>query len=597
MPVPSAVVPPTGMARSERIVAIAGIVLGGCLVAILISFAAIARIHSDVLVEVENTRVARRAVYELMQASIDVETGQRGFLLTGNPDFLAPYENGRRAAMERLARLREVTRDSQTLGASAARADTLAHRAFEELAVLIERRRAGRFNAAASQDELLDSKATMDALRAEIQLLLRDSEAQLDRARAIEADTNNRLYWLGGAMALLAGIGLALTFWTLYSERQSWRRAFAALDEARAAAEDARERAAASDLAKTRFLAVASHDMRQPLHALTLYLSALDRRVDNEEARGILGKMERATDSMITMFSTLLDLARIQAGVVNPEIDTFALQDVFDRISAEHAEGQLDVEPTSITLYSDPVLIERALRNLVTNAMKHGGGSAQLSARANGDRAEIVVADNGPGISAEDQRRIFEEFVRLDQRGGAEGLGLGLAIVKGIGNALDMPVDVQSEPGRGARFILRPRLSAVAAPATAEAGALASLAGCAALVVDDDALAREAMARILGDMGADVRSAGDEAGAMAHLSDGFAPRLLVMDLRIDGELRGVDIARRLCARTARPPRVIVVTGDTAADTLAMLRESGFVWLIKPVSPADLGRLASAQLAA
>jgi signal transduction histidine kinase len=350
-----------------------------------------------------------------------------------------------------------------------------------------------------------------------------------------------------------------------------------------------------ADLAKTRFLAVASHDMRQPLHALTLYLDALDRRVDNPEARDILVKMGRATDSMTTMFSTLLDLARIQGGVVHPEIKPFALQDVFDRIAAEHTDA-LDVEPTTISLHSDPTLVERALRNLVTNAMKHGGGKARLTARAAGDHAEIVVADDGPGISAADQARIFDEFVRLNTNG-PQGLGLGLAIVKGIANAIEMPVDVQSELGRGARFIIRPKLSAVSAARHRATQDLVALNGAHTLVVDDDAFAREAVTSALSDIGAQVRAAKDEAQAQAHLSGGFQPRLVIMDLRIDGELRGVEIARRLCARISPAPRVIIVTGDTAADTLAMLRQSGFPWLIKPVSPAELSRLAAEQLAA
>jgi signal transduction histidine kinase/CheY-like chemotaxis protein len=586
--------PPQGLSRSERILAAAAAVLALCLIGVLLGFANVARLHDSVLSEIENTRATRRAVYEFMQASIDAETGQRGYLLTGDPEFLQPYEEGRSAALGRLTRLREITAANASLHASVERANALATRAFEQLEHPLDERRFGRLDSASLRAELSESKVTMDALRAEVQVLLRESEALLESRRAIEADNTARLYWLGGAMALITMMGLGMTFWALYSERKSWRSAFVALEDARAAAEEARERAAASDLAKTRFLAVASHDMRQPLHALTLYLSALERRVENEEARGIIAKMERATDSMITMFSTLLDLARIQGGVVNPEVEAFPLQDVFDRIAAEHADGSLDVEPTTLTLYSDPTLIERALRNLVTNAMKHGGGKARLSARKAGDRAEVVVADDGPGISPEDQKRIFDEFVRIDKRGAGDGLGLGLAIVKGIGRALSMPVDVQSTPGHGAWFILRPRLSPIDVVNARGEGRPESLDGIDTLVVDDEELAREAVAGALGDMGARVRTAANETEALALLAGGFAPRLIIMDLRIDGELIGVGIGKRLAERVTPAPRVIVVTGDTAADTLEMLRESGFPWLIKPVNPAELSRLAAAE---
>jgi CheY-like chemotaxis protein len=416
-----------------------------------------------------------------------------------------------------------------------------------------------------------------------------------DNSRVEERRSTGRLYWLAAALAVLAMIAVALTGLAFYYERKAWRDTFGALSAAREAAEDAREKAAASDLAKTRFLAVASHDMRQPLHALSLYLSALDRRIENPEARGILAKMERATDSMIAMFSTLLDLARVQAGAVDPEIADFALQDVFDRLSAENPGGKVHIAPTSLSLHSDPALIERALRNLIANALKHGGGEVWLSARAVSGRAEIVVADNGPGIAEAYQEKIFDEFVRLESRG--EGLGLGLSIVRGIAAALEMPLDLESAPGQGARFILRPRLAhehAEAAKPGAESG---SLDGAFALVVDDEQLAREAVASALTDIGARVRTAGDEAEALAILDTGFVPRLLVMDLRIDGQLQGIDIANRLRARIVPVPHVIVITGDTAADTLALLQETGFAWLIKPVNPRDLSQLAAAEVAA
>ncbi len=352
-----------------------------------------------------------------------------------------------------------------------------------------------------------------------------------------------------------------------------------------------------ADLAKTRFLAVASHDMRQPLHALTLYLSALERRVENEETRSIIYKMERATNSMVTMFSTLLDLARIQAGVITPEIARFPLQDIFDRIVAEHPGGQVEAGPTSIVLLSDASLIERALRNLVSNAVKHGGGAAQLSAAIVGNRAEIAVSDNGPGISEEDQARIFDEFVRLDSRSG-EGLGLGLAIVKRIAELLDSPVHIVSSPGHGARFVLRAHLAGAGATRTPRlVNPVAHMSGAAVLVIDDDALAREAVAGAMADLGAVVRSAGNEAEAEAVLADGFIPRLLVMDLRIDGELAGVAIAHRLQGKFDSSMRVIVVTGDTGPETLSLLRTSGYRWLIKPVSPQDLSAVAAEQLRA
>jgi signal transduction histidine kinase len=570
---------------------LAAVLLAASVLAIVVALVGLAGLRADVLRDQTEARAARTAVYGLMQSSIDAETGQRGYLLTNDVQFLSPFENGRSEALRHLSRLRESAARHPDLRDDVERAEALAERAFQQLAAPIERRPSPE----ALRETLRTSKTTMDELRAEANALLRDVEALLETTRAAERRTTNRLYWLGGALALFAMIAVAVTFLALYRERQTWRETVGALTAARDAAEDARERAAASDLAKTRFLAVASHDMRQPLHALTLYLSALERRIENPEARGILAKMERATDSMIAMFSTLLDLARVQAGAVDPEIDDFPLQDVFDRLAAENPGGKIEVERTDLYLHSDPVLVERALRNLVSNAFKHGGGHARLSARALGERAEIVVADDGPGISQEDQARVFDEFVRLESR--TEGLGLGLSIVRGIARALDIPLELHSAPGKGAKFILRPLSSQRTARDVPLAAAPRGLGGALALVVDDEPLVREAVASALGDIGARVQTAANEAEALQLLEQGFVPQLLIMDLRIDGELQGIDVARRLRTRLTPAPHVIVITGDTAADTLALLQGSGFAWLIKPVNPRDLNELAVAEMAA
>jgi signal transduction histidine kinase len=400
-----------------------------------------------------------------------------------------------------------------------------------------------------------------------------------------EASARARIDSIASALALLSLVTAALASLALRRERKQWRLATEAAEEARA-------RAAASDLAKTRFLAVASHDMRQPLHALTLYLSALERRVEGAEARDILSKMDRATQSMVGMFSMLLDLARIQAGVVKAEFSVVRLQEIIDRIIAQYPGSAVDAAPTSLSIQTDPLLIERILHNLVSNALRHGGGKARIAVSHERGYAEIAVADDGPGIALEDQERIFEEFVRLEGR--AEGLGLGLAIVRRIADILGTPIRIESSPGAGARFILRTPLALPAAPTKAEPEQNHALADAKVLVVDDETLAREAVAGALRDLGADVRMAANEAEATDALN-AFTPSLLIMDLRIDGELQGVDIANRLARAITPAPKTVVITGDTAADTLTLLRESGFSWLIKPVDPTLLAQTASGVL--
>ena len=499
------------------------------------------------------------------------------------------------------ARLAAVSRQRGALGeVDAAKTDALAHVAALERHCAANRDlvgRAARVRHVVTQNFTLDDRAPSnqtlqrsDALRAAlrdaIQDLLAGVNALNDAARDAEGRTRASLDRLAIALGLLALIGATLAIFALRREREQWRLAHAAAEEARAAA-------AASDLAKSRFLAVASHDMRQPLHALTLYLNALERRVEGAEARDILTKMDRATQSMVGMFSMLLDLARVQAGVVTPEIVDAPLQDVIDRILAGSATGKVEAAPTRLAVRTDPLLLERILSNLVVNALKHGGGKARISARAEDGAALIEVADDGPGIPLGDQERIFEEFVRLEGRG--DGLGLGLAIVKGIAGLLGIAVDLDSAPGQGTRFRLRLPLAGAARALAQTSIADQSLHEAPVLVMDDDPLAREAMAATLRDLGAEVRACRDGEAVAAALDQGYRPRLLLLDLRIDGDLQGIEVANSACARLGDAARAIIVTGDTGPEALAALRASGHAFHIKPVDPRDLSAAAAAQL--
>ncbi|WP_395645034.1 ATP-binding protein [Terricaulis sp.] len=555
--------------------------------------------HEAVMDNLVRMRQARMAGVGLLQATIDAETGQRGYLLTNDEEYLAPLASGRIAARARLSELRERAGASGELEPQLVRVAALTEDALGALERTIELKRSGRLRAAALRVELDRAKASMDPLRTEISGVLRQIERISESGRARERSTRGAIYWIGGLLGALTVLAVGLTLWALGLERRSWRGALEALTRANEAAERAAEMAAASDLAKTRFLAVASHDMRQPLHALTLYLSALERRVQGEEARDILSRMERATQSMVGMFATLLDLARIQANAVKPEIEICALDDIIARVVDNHADGAVEAATTGLYVSSDPVLLERLLRNLVANAVKHGGGKARIEMRKAGDVAEIAVADDGPGIPPEERERVFEEFVRLDKSGGVEGLGLGLAIVKRIADILRMPLELQSAPGQGARFIVRPPLAMAQtrAPSAPTPPGLMPLTGVPVLVMDDDPLAREAVSGALRDLGAVVQACANESGVRAALTAGARPRLMVMDLRIDGQLQGIEIARRARAELDPPPAIIMITGDTGPETLEALRASAFKWLIKPVDPRDLSEAASASLKA
>ncbi len=547
--------------------------------------------------QVELTRPALLQSANLMQALIDIETGERGYLLTDDRRFLAPYNDGRRLLIVQIAGLSNTAAHNENLAPAIARAQTSAAAALAAIDHTLGLRRAHPLTRSQIAEQLSTSKITMDAARMDASALALRVEGLIDIARARNAASRSAIYVLGAALGLLTITAVLIAAWALRQERRAWRATIVALSEAREAAELARAKAAASDLAKTRFLATASHDMRQPLHAITLYLSALDRRVETQEARDILKKMERAAESMVGMFATLLDLARIQADVVEPEIADFHIQDVIDRLIAEHPGRDITAQYASPTLSvrTDPVLLERLLRNLISNGLKHGGGAVRVVATPVAGRLQISVIDRGPGIAPEDQGRIFDEFVRLEGKGASEGLGLGLAIVQRIADLLDLKVSLQSAPRTGSTFSVLAPMAASAPEDARIQSTQARLKGERVLLVDDDQNALDAMTAAVRDLGAQVRAYVREEDAQAALDDGFRPDLIVMDLRIDGKLRGVDIANRLRQRLQPPPPAIIVTGDTAADTLAFLNASGFPWLIKPVEPTILMQTIARQL--
>ncbi|MGQ0532237.1 MAG: sensor histidine kinase [Caulobacteraceae bacterium] len=207
-----------------------------------------------------------------------------------------------------------------------------------------------------------------------------------------------------------------------------------------------------SDAARARFLTAISHDMRQPLQALMLYLNALERRVPEGEARAVLAKADHAAQALVSMFNNLIDLARIETGKVQPEFGSVSLKDLFD--TALEREPRAATDTTTLYVKSDPVLLDQILRQLVSNAMRHGGGSARLSATNRDGAVELAVGDAGPGIAAEHHSRIFEEFERLEGAA-ADGLGLGLTIVRKLSDLLGHEIEVRSAPGQGATFIVR----------------------------------------------------------------------------------------------------------------------------------------------
>ncbi len=562
------------LSRADALLAGAIAIVALLVAALLTAYAAQASLHARTVETIAMARNVRDEAMSIAQALADVEAARRAATLTRESPAAA--DQAKADALAHVAVLQDYCTFDPELERIAQRIGDLVSADF------------ALDNAAVSSQAMLAQSAVLRReLRGAMEALRNGVNDLNDDARIAEGSTRQLLDAIAIALGIFALLAAAIAGLALRRERDHWRRAHAATA-------DAHTRAIASDLAKSRFLAVASHDMRQPLHALTLYLTALERRVETDEARGIVAKMDRAVHSMVGMFTGLLDLARLQAGVVTADMADVRLQDVVDLAITEYPTGEIESNVGDIRVHSDARLLARLLSNLISNAVRHGGGAARVEARTDGASAIITVEDDGPGISSADQERIFEEFERLDSR--ADGLGLGLPIARKLSELLDASLTIDSSEGRGARFILRlPQAQTAEAAPEDDTHDAHALRGVPMLVMDDDALAREAIAGLLTDLGAEVRACANGEEAEALLGDGYAPRILLLDLRIHGELNGLAIAESLSAKLDSSVRTIIVTGDTGPETLEALSASGHVWLIKPVQAQDLRAAAISQL--
>ena len=381
----------------------------------------------------------------------------------------------------------------------------------------------------------------------------------------------------------------------------------AALESGKREADRLRDAAEQANRAKSRFLAAATHDLRQPLHALGLFSAALrDRRLEPEQ-RVLVDRIFTSVDALESMCGALLDLSRLDAGHVQPVPVHALLDPILHRLDLQHrpvAERKglaFAVPATGLAVVTDPVLFERMLGNLVANAVRYTAqGSVRIDVQPGDGQIDVHVADTGPGIPEDARDRVFDEFFQLPGRGrDGQGLGLGLAIVRRLARRLDHAIALDSVPGRGSVFTLTlPAGDPAQVPALRTGGRDSApwLTGRRVLVVDDDPAVREGAATLLTQWGCEVRVAGSGAEALDTF-DVEGPELLVVDLRL-GERAGdgLEVVASLHRRHGREVPVLIITGDTSVDELERLRGAGFPVLHKPVRANRL-RAALTQLLA
>lgn len=368
-------------------------------------------------------------------------------------------------------------------------------------------------------------------------------------------------------------------------------------------AEEARREAEEANRAKARFLAAATHDLRQPLHALSLTLETLPRSNPGASGQAHVDRARECTRQLSSMFDALLDQAQLDAGTRPVVAEPVSLAVLFDQIETQfQAQAQprglwLRCRPTTGVVRADALALWRIASNLVTNALAATDRGGVLVAWRAQSRT-LEVRDSGRGIAAADHEAVFREFHRLPgpstQRD--RGLGLGLATVKRLAQLQGLQVTLRSAPGRGSVFGLHfpPEAVLVAGSAVQPTSARSGLPApddwhpphCPVLAVDDDPAILAALDELLRSWGFEVRLAGSTREAMARLDDGWEPRVLMLDRHLpDGD--GLSLADTLRARCSTPPACLIVTGDTAPDDLRAMVGSGLEVLYKPVAPKRL----------
>ncbi|HET9862126.1 MAG TPA: PAS domain S-box protein [Steroidobacteraceae bacterium] len=379
--------------------------------------------------------------------------------------------------------------------------------------------------------------------------------------------------------------------------------------QAEQALRDARREAELANLAKSRFLATASHDLRQPLQALGLLNGALRRLVQDEECRDVLRQQDEAIDAMSRLLNGLLDISKLESGAIKPQIADFAVAPLFDGLRRDFAavaanKGlRLSIDATPAWLHSDAALVGQLLRNLLSNAIKYThSGSVELRCSPAGGRVRLEVRDTGVGISADQLGLIFEEFyqVGVSPNSSRDGYGLGLSIVQRIVKLLDTRIDVRSTPGVGSVFAVElPQAQAPASAGSGEAAPAAARPACGAqriLLVEDEPGVRNAMRMLLKIEGYSVTTAASAAEAIDMMGT-QAFDLLVTDYHLEGGRTGTQVIA--AARQALGPdiKAVLVTGDTSPAVRELPADANLRITSKPINSDELLAMVRGLLAA
>lgn len=374
--------------------------------------------------------------------------------------------------------------------------------------------------------------------------------------------------------------------------------------------DEARNTAELANRAKTQFFAAASHDLRQPLHAMGLFAAALADKTLDSEMRNMVASINTSVDALEALFNELLDISKIDAGAIRPKNETFALNPLLQRLRIDfkaeaEAKGlDLRVRQSGAMVCSDALLLERVLRNLINNAIRYTrNGGILVGVRRHGANWRIEIWDTGIGIAPEQTDKVFDEFYQVGnpERDRRKGLGLGLSIVRRLAELLGHTLTLRSRQGHGTVFTLELPAACAQDPETRPAVPAMpsiSLGGRLILVIDDDEAVREGMRSLLGGWGAEVIACAGMTETLDQIARlERAPDIVVADHQLQEGMVGADAILAIRAHFRKQVPAIIITGSTSPLLAGAAQALGCQLMLKPVMPAKLRSLLNASLQA
>lgn len=540
----------------------------------------------------DHTQDVRLALDEVSQSLLKMETGQRGFLLTGKTDYLEPYNAGVASLDDQLLDLEKLIADNEQ---QTQRLRALRQLVGERRAQLnhgLDLRQNAGIDAAIVYIQgdrgivtMSDVLSTLAAMSAEETRLL------AVRKRLEQASLQQNFHFIV-ALSILAVVLLLTVLFRVQREMTARVQAVRRLDELNATL-------AESTASKTRFLSAASHDLRQPLHSLSLLNAALGGQRLSAPAQAIVAAQKDSLDAMSSLVNRLLNISMIESGVIQPKVEDTPLASLLSSLEVEFLpqarakQLQLDIAPTVDAVRTDPTLLREIVQNLVSNAIRYASrGRVSVRVRHERDAVMLEVSDTGRGIPEDQLERIFEEFhqIRHGQHEAREGFGLGLSIVSKLTKLLDVPISVTSRLGEGTTFTLK-LVAAVTSlqkvPAPAPTAPSIARPG-RILLVDDEAAVRNATALFLSMDGHEVKSAGSPEEALSIATQWEqSPDVIVSDFQLNSTLNGAELIEELRELRRCEIPAVVLSGDTMKVTPRCASITACRVFHKPVDAEEL----------